>query len=109
MKNTEEFDPFTRHRVEKASESQPRPEASTGNSELAQKLLNWLQHWSKPTVCTREILIYGPYAVRHRQRAIDSAETLVKPGWLIPAKKHRRDMHKWEIVRKPVVPPNVAA
>jgi hypothetical protein len=30
----------------------------------AQKLLDWLQRWDKPTICTREICNYGPYAVR---------------------------------------------
>jgi hypothetical protein len=94
---------------------QPVPEANTAKSEPtqqilpAQKLLNWLLHWGKPTVCAREILIYGPRSLRNPVKALSSAETLVKYGWLVPAKKHRRDMHKWEIVRKPVIPPNVAA
>jgi hypothetical protein len=56
----------------------------------------------------REIHNLGPYAIRGRERAIEAGETLVKYGWLIPAKKHRRDMNKWEIVRKLVVGPNVA-
>jgi hypothetical protein len=71
----------------------------------AQKLLNFLQHWSKPTICMREVLIYGPRSLRNPASARDSAETLVRYGWLVPAKRHRRDMHKWEIVRKPVIPP----
>jgi hypothetical protein len=54
----------------------------------------------------REIHIYGPNAVRGRER--DWAETLVKYGWLVPAKKHRRDMHKWHVVRKNIVAPKVA-
>jgi hypothetical protein len=73
----------------------------------SQKLLNFLQHWGKPTVCTREILIYGPRSLRNPISAIASAETLVKYGWLVPAKKRRRDMRKWEIVRRPVIPPTI--
>src|SRR4029077_4622531 len=26
----------------------------------AQKLLDWLQHWAKPTISARDICIYGP-------------------------------------------------
>jgi hypothetical protein len=74
----------------------------------AQKLLDWLQHWSKPTVSARDICIYGPNAIRDRQRAIDSAEILVENGWLVPIKTRRHDMHEWQIVRKPIIHPTVA-
>ena len=73
-----------------------------------EKLLDWLQHWSKPTVSARDICIYGPNAIRDRQRAIDSAEILVKNGWLVPIKTRRHDMHEWQIVRKPIIHPTVA-
>jgi hypothetical protein len=87
----------------------PPPIEKTREPSEAQKLLNFLQHWGKPTVCTREILIYGPRCLRRdRERAINSADILVRHGWLVPAKKHRRDMNKWEIVRKPIVPPTIA-
>jgi len=74
----------------------------------AQKLLDWLQHWTKPTISTRDIHIYGPNSIRDRESAINSAQTLVDCGWLIPLKAHRRDMHKWQVVRKTIVHPNVA-
>jgi len=75
----------------------------------AQKLLDWLQHWTKPTVRARDICIYGPNSLRDRERAIDSAEILVKNGWLVPIKTRRHDMLEWQIVRKPIVHPTVAA
>jgi len=53
----------------------------------AQKLLDWLQHWTKPTVSARDICIYGPNSLRDRRSAIDAAEILVKTGWLIPTKR----------------------
>src|SRR5262249_3526492 len=80
------------------------------NLEPAQKLLDFLQqHWTKPTITSREICRSGPNAIRHQKNAINSAEILVKAGWLIPNKTRRRDMHEWQIVRKPVVHPTVAA
>src|SRR5262245_16867665 len=75
----------------------------------AQRLLDWLQHWTKPTVRARENCIYGPNPLRDRKRAIDSAAILVKEGWLIPIKTRRYDMCEWQIVRKPIIHPTVAA
>jgi hypothetical protein len=78
--------------------------------EPAQKLLDFLQqHWTKPTITSREICRSGPNAIRNQKNAINSAEILVKAGWLIPNKTRRRDMHEWLIVRKPIVHPTVAA
>jgi hypothetical protein len=74
----------------------------------AQRLLDWLQRWNKPTISTRDILIYGPNALRNPKSAKNSAEILVRNGWLAPAKKHRFDMNKWHIVRKPIIPPTIA-
>ena len=74
----------------------------------AQKLLDWLQHWAKPTVTAREICVYGPNPIRDRESAINSAEILVKNGWLVPIKTRRHDMREWQIVRKPIIHPTVA-
>ena len=74
----------------------------------AQKLLDWLQHWTKPTVRARDICIYGPNSLRDQERVIDSAEILVKNGWLVPLKTRRHDMRAWQIVRKPIIHPTVA-
>jgi hypothetical protein len=103
-----EFDPFARHRSEKASEDQPRPETNTVSSERAQKLLDFLQYWTKPTIRARDICIYGPNPIRDRERAISSAEILVKSGWLVPIKTRQRNMYAWEVVRRPVLYPAVA-
>jgi hypothetical protein len=78
--------------------------------EPAQKLLDFLQqHWTKPTITSREICRSAPNAIRNQKSAINSAEILVKTGWLVPIKTRRRDMREWQIVRKPVVHPTVAA
>jgi hypothetical protein len=89
--------------AKKAQEPLPDPELRA-----AQRMLNWLQRWPKNTVCTREILIYGPYSLRNPKSAIGAAEILVKNGCLTPAKPHRYDMRKWYVVRKPIIPPTIA-
>jgi hypothetical protein len=86
----------------------PPPTKEAQKPAPAQKLLDWLQRWTKPTVCTRDILIYGPNSLRDPKSAIDSAEILVRNGWLVPVEPHRYDMHKWQIVRKPIIPPTIA-
>jgi len=97
---------------ERLGKGRPPPVESGGVARKllpAQKLLDWLQHWTKPTVSARDICIYGPNSLRDRRSAIDAAEILVKTGWLIPNKTRRHDMHEWQIVRKPIVHPTVAA
>src|SRR5215470_13445985 len=71
----------------------------------AQKLLDWLQRWSKDTVCVRDIRIFGPKSIRDGKKGIAAAEVLALRGWLVPLKKWRYDMHKWQIVRKPIAHP----
>jgi hypothetical protein len=83
--------------IEKAQEPSP-----------AQKLLDWLQRWSKPTISIRDVHIYGPGSIRNRKSTIEAAEVLAKNGWLVPDKAHRYDMRKWQIVRKPIAHPIIS-
>jgi len=73
----------------------------------AQKLLDWLQRWDKPTVRVRDIRIYGPGSLRNPKSVADSTEVLVKNGWLTPVQT--RQGHKWRVVRKPIAQPTIAA
>src|SRR5215831_10211812 len=97
------------------AEDRPQPKANTISSERArkrlpaQKLLDWPPHWAHPTVSARDIYMYGPRSIRVRESAIDLAGILVGHGWLIPNKTRRRDMREWQIVRKPIIHPTVAA
>ena len=75
----------------------------------AQKLLTWLQrHWNKATISEREIRIYGPHCLRDRGSARESAEELVRHGWLNRLEVRRHDMRALEIVRKPILKQTVA-
>ena len=77
--------------------------------ERAQKLLDWLASWNKPTICARDILTYGPRPTRKREKVAEAAKILVKNGWLIPIQTHRYDMEAWRIVRKPMLYPDCTA
>jgi hypothetical protein len=87
----------------------PPPTKKAQEPSPAQKLLDWLPYWGKPTIRVRDIRIYGPRSLRGRESAIDSAQVLQKEGWLVPLKTRQRNMHQWEIVRKPIIRATVAA
>jgi hypothetical protein len=87
----------------KLPELKPAPDVSP-----EQRLLDWLMRWPKDTVSAREIRQFGPGSTRDPRNAMDSAEVLVKHGWLSPIQSYRRDRREWQIVRKPVVHPTVA-
>jgi hypothetical protein len=88
---------------------EPPPGPAPAKEEPAQLLLTFLQKWPKPTISRRDIYIYGPQSLRNREGAINAAEFLVKTGWLVPHKTHRHDWRVWEIVRKPIAHPTIAA
>src|SRR5262245_447849 len=94
---------------ERLAQGRPAPTEEKIKVDPAQKLLDFLLRWPKPTISRRDIRIYGPKSLRDRESAINSVEILVKHGWLIPNKTRRRDMHQWQIVRRPIVHPTVAA
>jgi hypothetical protein len=83
----------------------PKPKP---DKDPAQKLLDWLQRWNKPTVSVRDIRIYGPKSIRNQRGAIDTAEVLVKNKWLIPIKPCPHGSYAWKIVHKPIIRPSVA-
>jgi hypothetical protein len=89
-------------------QDQTREPKRTPGVERAQRLLDWIQNdLARSEISLRDICAFGPRAVRAQETAIESAEMLVKAGWLIPTKTHRHDRHVWQVVRKPIVQPTV--
>jgi hypothetical protein len=100
---------------ERLNKERPTAEANAVSPELARKpppaqqLLDWiLNDWARPTIRARDIYRLGPNAIRARQRVIDLTEVLVTEGWLTPNQTRRRDMHEWQIIRKPIIHPTVS-
>src|SRR5262249_21413401 len=86
----------------------PLPSPATQKPSPAQLLLNWIQRWTKDTICIRDVRQYGPSSLRNPKSVIDAAEVLAKNGWLEPAESHRYDMRKWRVIRRPpLVAPKV--
>jgi len=78
---------------------EPAPVNPKPQKDHAQLLLDFLQRWSKPTISSRDIRIWGPMALHNREGAIRSAQILAAHGWLIPIAER-----KWQVVRKPLTP-----
>jgi len=94
---------------ERLSRERPTPvKTKIKQEDPAQRLLNWLQTWRKPTIRSADILIYGPRVVRNRKSTLDATEILVKHGWLIPQKTNQSNWRRWEIVREPTIRPTLA-
>jgi hypothetical protein len=100
---------MTKNIFERLQQRRPPIEKATKQPQKiqhAQKLLDWLQRWGKPTVCIRDVRIYGPRP-HNREGVIGSAEILVENGWLSPIQSPRYDGRAWRINRKPIVSPKV--
>jgi len=95
---------------ERLAKGRPAPaEEKAKQPDHAQKMLDWLQRWPKPTVSSKEIYQYAPRSIRFdRENAIKTAEILAKHGWLAPLPTRRRDRRVWQITRKLIVHPKVA-
>jgi hypothetical protein len=91
---------------DRLDKGRPPPIKKAQEVSPAQRLLNWLQHWNKPTICTRDICYHGPGPIRKREKASKAIEILVKNGWLVPDQSHRRDRQVWRIVRTPTLYPD---
>jgi hypothetical protein len=95
------FERLAKGRPPEEKDKQPQ------KSPPAQRMLDWLQRWNKPTISVRDIRIWGPRIFRDPKKAIDTAQVLVRNQWLIPTKPRRREPYRWQVVRKNIVHPTV--
>jgi len=84
----------------------PPVEKAKGSSP-AQKLLDFIQRWNKPTIRVRDIRIYGPGSIRDQEKATAAARVLVKNGWLRPVETRQHNGQKWQVVRRPIAHPTI--
>jgi hypothetical protein len=86
---------------------EPKPVSQPGK-DSAQRLLDFLQRWRKPTIRSADILIYGPRCTRRQEDADNAIAILTKYGWLIPQKTNQSNWRLWRITRKPTIHPTLA-
>jgi hypothetical protein len=87
----------------------PKPEQHAKEPSPAQRLLDFLQRWPKDTISAREITLFGPRIIRAQRSEINTAEALVKHGWLTPSRGRARNCRQFRVVRRPLVHPTVDA
>jgi hypothetical protein len=96
---------------ERLDQGRPAPEpkpVSKPDKDPAQRLLDFLQRWPKPTIRSVDILMYGPRSTRKQKDANNATAILTKYGWLIPQKTNQSNYRLWQIVRKPTIHPTIA-
>ena len=103
------FERLGRNRAAPAQIEDHKRQAEEELLSSAQKLLDFLQRWTKDTVNLRDICSRGPYCIRNRKDAVRAAEILVHFGWLAPIRSPHYDGRTWQITRKPIVGPPIAA
>ena len=109
VEKTSPESPFGRHTDEKKASIERRLRRAL-KLQPAQLLLDWLiADQTRTIISARDICRLGPGQIRNRESALNSAKILVEHGWLIPLESHRHDRHRWQIVRKPILCPTVAA
>jgi hypothetical protein len=75
---------------------QPRKELAS-----AQKLLDWVLRQRKQIITSKDLYQCAPRSIRFdRENAIETAEVLVRYGWLVPLPTRRRDARVWQVIRK---------
>lgn len=85
---------------ERLSRAQPTATAIERPSKKPEQLLlDFIARWPRATISSRDIRIWGPKAIRSREKAIRSAQILAARGWLLPLKNR-----VWQIVREPLTP-----
>jgi len=95
---------------ERLTRERPAPEPKTNQPHNdAQKMLDWLMRWPKPTISTSEMMIYGPRPKQNAEGVLKLAAILEKHGWLTPKTTPKKNMRHWDIVRRPFIHPPLDA
>jgi len=86
----------------------PAAEAATErpSEDPAQRMLDFILRWPEESIGTSEMMIYGPRPKKNAEEVLKLATILEKYGWLA-RKTPRKDMHHWNIVRRPIIHPTL--
>jgi hypothetical protein len=93
---------------EKLAKHRPSPvKEKTNQPDHAQRMLDFLLRWPRPSISVPEMMTYGPKPRKNAEETLKLASILERQGWLTPKKMPRKDMRHWDITRRPVVHPKL--
>jgi hypothetical protein len=93
---------------QKLAKRQPAPPEETQQPDHAQKMLDFILRWPRPSIATTDLMTYGPHPRKNAEETLRVASILEKHGWLKKIPTPRKDMHHWNIVRQhPIVHPKL--
>ena len=82
------------------------PKPAPTKQDHAQRMLDFLLRWPRPSISTSDLMIYGPRPKKNAEEVLRLATILEKHGWLSKKDTPKKNMHHWNINRKqPVVRP----
>jgi hypothetical protein len=88
---------------ERLSKNRPAPVEEAKQPDYAQKMLNFVLRWPRPSISTADMMTYGPKPRQNAEEVLKLATILEKQGWLTP----KSDQHHWDITRRPIVHPKL--
>jgi hypothetical protein len=93
---------------DRLSKERPQPANKAQEPSPAQRLLDFVQRWDKDTICSVDILQFGPRCTRKRKDADSATEILEKYGWLERLETNQSNHRRWRIARKALIHPSIA-
>src|SRR5262245_32159969 len=93
---------------DRLSKGRPAPvEEKTDELDHAQRMLDFILYWPRPSISVPELMTYGPRPRKNAEEVLKSATVLERQGWLVAKKMPRKDMRHWDIVRRPIIHPKL--
>ena len=83
------------------------PKPAPTKQDHAQRMLDFLLRWPRPSISVSEMMIYGPRPKQNAEGIHKLATILEKQGWLEPKPTPKKNMRHWTINRKPFVHPKL--
>jgi hypothetical protein len=81
--------------------SRPAPvEAKIEQSHYAQRVLDFVLRWPRPSIAATDLMTYGPRPRQNAEETLRIASILEKHGWLTRIPTPRKDQNHWNIVRQ---------
>jgi len=87
---------------------EPPPKTEPQQPDHAQRMLDFLLRWPRPSISTSDLMIYGPRPKKNAEEVLRLATILEKHGWLTKKDTPKKNMRHWNINRRqPVVRPTL--
>jgi|SRR6516225_8584905 len=92
---------------ERLSKNRPAPINEAQRPDYAQRMLDFILRWPRPSIATTDLMTYGPNPRQNAEETLKLATLLERQGWLTKKDMPKKNMKHWTINRKPFVHPKL--